>query len=493
MLPPKVLMLGLDSASATLVRRWTSSGALPNLRLLEEEGVRGVLRSPPGLGDDATWASFYTCTAPGAHGRYYFHSIQPASYELPFVQDAHLKREPFWNVLDRAGRRVAVIDVPKVPPSRPFGGLHLTDWRVHGRDNLTRSTPPELAVELSRRFGEDRTDRADTGDWLCRMDALTESELPVFLDHLLQSIEHKTTLAEELMARERWDLFLLVYKEAHCAGHQCWHLVDPMHPAYSRDVAERLADPLLRIYQALDRAVGQLRERLSPDTLLIVFSDLDMGPNYTAEHILDDVLIALEKTLWPPSTRWRRWYEKAMRLKNPSLPRHAFRPAFQLEHNEISGAVRLNVRGREPFGVINPGAELEAYCTRLTAELMRLVNPATGGPIVGEVIRCDRLYHGENTDKLPDLLVVWNRDAPIESAHSPALGSMPPRPSGLRTGNHLHNGFCLAVGPGLAKGAAFDASITDLGPTVAHRLGVTLPRVDGRPIPELVGSSIPAC
>lgn len=486
-------MLGLDSASATLVRRWTANGALPNLRALQQEGVSGVLRSPPGLGDDATWASFYTCTTPGAHGRYYFHSIQPASYEFPFVQDADARREPFWNALSREGRRVAVIDVPKCPPSQNVNGLHLTDWRVHGRDNRTRSTPPELAAELSRRFGEDRTDRAGTGDWLCRMDALNERELPVFLEHLLQSIEHKTMLAEELMARERWDLFLLVYKEAHCAGHQCWHLVDPVHPAYSRDVAERLADPLLRIYQALDRAIGRLREGLSPDTLLIVFSDLDMGPNYTAEHLLDDVLIALEETLWPPSSRWRRWYETAMRLKNRSLPRHAFRPAFQLEHNEISGAVRLNVRGREPFGVINPGAELEAYCTRLTAELLQLVNPATGGPVVDDVLRCDRIYRGENSDRLPDLLVVWHRNAPIESVHSPTLGSIRPRASGLRPGNHLHNGFCLAVGPAVPKGTSFDASIIDLGPTVAHRLGVTLPRVDGRPIPELVGSSIPAC
>jgi len=487
LMPAKIVMLGLDSASATLVRRWTSSGALPNLRALEQEGVRGVLRSPPGLGDDATWASFYTCTAPGEHGRYYFHSILPASYERPFVQDSHARREPFWNALSREGRRVAVIDVPKCPPSAHVNGLHITDWRVHGRDNITRSSPPELAVELSRRFGEDRTDRAHTGDWLCRMDSLTEAELAVFLDHLLQSIEHKTTLAEELLAREDWDLFLLVFKEAHCAGHQCWHLVDPAHPAYSRDAAERLADPLLRIYQALDRAIGRLRAQLSPEALLVIFSDLDMGPNYTAEHILDDVLIALEDTLWPPRTRWRRWYEKAMRLANRSLPPHAFRPAFQLEHNEISGAVRLNVRGREPLGLISPGPELEAFCTRLTAQLLSLVNPATGGPIVDEVLRCDRLYRGENSDRLPDLLVVWNRDAPIESAHSPVLGSIPARPSGLRTGNHLHNGFCLAVGPGLAQGAAFDASITDLGPTVAHRLGVNLVGVDGRPIAELSG------
>jgi hypothetical protein len=126
-----------------------------------------------------------------------------------------------------------------------------------------------------------------------------------------------------------WDLFLLVYKEAHCAGHQCWHLVDPAHPAYSQDAAERLADPLL--------------------------GWCGTGPHRLNRHCR------------------RRW-----------------------------GAHR---RAR-------PGCGRGTTCTMDSA---------------------------------------WRL-------------------------------------PGLSKGAAFDAPITDLGPTVAHRLGVNPQRVDGQPIPERAGS-----
>lgn len=488
-------MLGLDSASATLVARWTACGALPHLRAIQDSGVRGVLVSPPGLGDDATWASFYTCTTPGAHGRYYFRSIQPASYEFPYVREEHVKRSPFWKALSRAGCRVAVIDVPKCPLSPEINGLHLTDWRVHGRDQETRSIPRELASEVQARFGPDRTDRPGTEDWRCRMDVLGEAELRVFLDHLLTSIEDKTRLAEELLAREKWDLFLLVYKEAHCAGHQLWHLVDPAHPAYSPELAERLDNPLLRVYQALDRAIGRLRAQLSADSKLLVFSDLDMGPNYTGEHILDEVLLLLERALRPSRPLHSRWLEGFMKLKRQvkglvtgryrPLTTHAFRHAFQLEHNEISGTIRINVRGREPMGLVQPGADYDDFCSKLSHELLQLTNPETGESLVDEVLRVDQLYQGENRDLLPDLLVLWNRNAPIQSAHSPLMGSIRPRPSGLRTGNHLHNGFCLATGPTLGGASEFKAAITDLGPTVSQWLGVNLPDVDGRPIPEL--------
>jgi predicted AlkP superfamily phosphohydrolase/phosphomutase len=292
-MPTKLFLLGLDSASVTLVRRCIASGDLPNLRALRQEGAWGILTSPPGLGDDAAWASFSTCTIPGAHGRFYFRSVQPGSYEYQRVQDSHRKRESFWDALGRQGLRTAVVDVPKCPLSTEINGLHLTDWHVHGRDNVTRSFPPELAPQVLHRYGDDRTDRPGTKDWLCRLEKLEEAKLEQFLEHLLESIERKTMLAEELLARKDWDLFLLVFKEAHCAGHQCWHLVDPVHPAYSAVLAERLANPLLRVYRALDRAVGKLRALLSPDADLLLFSDLDMGPNYTGEHILDDILKSL--------------------------------------------------------------------------------------------------------------------------------------------------------------------------------------------------------
>jgi len=102
-----------------LVRLLLENGDLDSARteLARARGQWGPLRSPPGLADDATWASFYTGVLPGRHGRYFFRAIKPGSYATPRWKDEYLMHTPFWDVLSDAGSRIAVIDVPKCPLS----------------------------------------------------------------------------------------------------------------------------------------------------------------------------------------------------------------------------------------------------------------------------------------------------------------------------------------------------------------------------------------
>ena len=51
----------------------------------------------------------------------------------------------------------------------------------------------------------------------------------------------------------------------------------------------------------------------------------------------------------------------------------------------------------------------------LTAELMKVVNADTGEPLIKDIVVTRREYSGEYLEKLPDLLVTWNRNAPISA------------------------------------------------------------------------------
>ena len=494
--PAKVMVIGLDSADYKLVSEWCDSGDLPVLQSLKEKGVHGRLMSPAGMGDDATWASFYTAVSPARHGRYFVKAIQHGSYETPFFCDADLQHEPFWNVLSRAGRKIAVIDVPKCPSATALNGIHLTDWHVHGRDHATRSWPPEIAPDLLARYGDDRTDRWDA-DWLCRLDSLSTDEIETLIHRLLESIDHKLSAAETFLAHGDWDLFLIVFKESHCVGHGCWHLLDKSHPAYSAEQALRFGHPIKRIYQAIDRAIAKLLEQAGSGCHVIVFSDLGMGPNYTGEHLLDAVLLRLEDSLtWPLRQRIAmaaeriKWKVRARPLdEGASVHPHRSRRAFQLEHNEMSGAIRLNIIGREAEGRIPPGYAVENFCRLLTGELLKLVNSETGHPIVDSVLRTKALFKGDHVDALPDLFVVWNRHCPIAAAVSPTIGEIRIAPPAYRTGNHLPGGFYLSCGPGITKAAQLPpASIMDIGPTIAAWLETSLYNLDGKPISALCGS-----
>jgi predicted AlkP superfamily phosphohydrolase/phosphomutase len=174
--------------------------------------------------------------------------------------------------------------------------MQVADWQVHGRDHEdTCSWPPDFAPALLAEFGDDMTDRPGQ-EWLCRMDLLSEHEYQFFVERLLDGIERKTKASTALLAQGNWDLFLVVFKEAHCVAHQCWHLLDESHAAHSAKLAQALRNPIKRVYQALDAAIGQLLASADSTTRTIVFSDLGMGPNYTGEHLLEQVLLRLERS-----------------------------------------------------------------------------------------------------------------------------------------------------------------------------------------------------
>ncbi|CAN5332221.1 hypothetical protein BH24PSE2_BH24PSE2_20800 [soil metagenome] len=150
---------------------------------------------------------------------------------------------------------------------------------MHGRDGDTRSVPRELAENLLAQFGEDRTDSVGSGENLCRHAALNQRLRDDLLRHLHQSVDDKTRVAEELLAREAWDLLLVVFKEAHCAAHHCW----PPGPE------------LRGIYASLDAGLGRLLRFADRETTVLIFSDLGMSANSTANHLLDRILRRLER------------------------------------------------------------------------------------------------------------------------------------------------------------------------------------------------------
>ncbi len=72
------------------------------------------------------------------------------------------------------------------------------------------------------------------------------------------------------------------------------------------------------------------------------------------------------------------------------------------------GGIRVNLKGREPDGIISPGAEMEAFCEDLSLKLLEIIDYDTGIPMIKSVRRTSEMYQGESLDHLPDLLVEWS-------------------------------------------------------------------------------------
>jgi predicted AlkP superfamily phosphohydrolase/phosphomutase len=501
MASPRLMCLFLDSAEQSLLLRWAREGLLPNVRNLLATGAWSTTEGPVGF-SSAVWPTIATGVSPARHGRHSYKQIRPGSYETYLFHPDHLKAEPFWDAVGRAGRRVCVIDFPSVPLSRNLNGAHVVEWGLHDAEVGFRTWPPELSRDIRRRFGHDPVGICDQG-------YVGTRGLAQLRDALVARVEKKTQLVEHLLAAGDWDVFVAGFGESHCVGHRFWHLHDPTHPRHDQAEARAVGDPVCDVYVALDAAIGKLFERTAAGTVRVLVSSHGMGPDYYqyARHILEPFLERLghtprfERSGAVRSVLRRCWHWMPRRLRSAVAPTQRLlldrleprldpnRSCFHM-FNYVYGGIRLNLSGREPRGCIEPGAEADAFCTQLAADLQELVDVDEGRPVVRRVLRTADLYEGPYLDDLPDLLVEWNLTFYPRAVHSPKTGTILNELLGPRTGDHRMEGLICASGPQVRPGRIeAPVSAADIAPTLAAVAGVALPNVDGRPIAAILNGT----
>ncbi len=505
-----VVVLGFDAAAPGLIRDW----ALPAFARLRADGVTTSTRNPPGLYVGAVWPSLITGTSPSRHGRWCYDQFVPGTYGVRRMTAEDYQVAPFWMALDRAGKRVAIVDVPKSPIRALGHGLQLADWGTHDPDSLGfRAYPETLARDVQRRY---RTEPVG----LCDHYGHDREAVQRLCDRLIERTERRTELCLDLLARERWDLFFAVFTESHCAGHQLWWLHDPTHPEHDPALRRALGDPMERVYRALDRSLARLLAALPTEATVLVLASHGMGPHYDGSLLLADMLAAmhvsgarrdavstlqrtwhaapaaLRRVVNPLAVRTGLWLGRrragappglgsALRTPDPTRMRY-----FAVPNNDCHGAIRLNVVGREPAGCIQPGRDFDAAIDALGEELSTFVNEDTGRPVVAALHRIETLYPGEPHEALPDVIVDWDRSATIQRVVSTRYGRLARPKVTSRTGDHQPTGLLIARGPGIASGHAIaPIESVDLAPTISSILGLPRPDLDGHPIEAIVAPS----
>ncbi len=329
---------------------------------------------------------------------------------------------------------------------------------------------------------------------------------------------YKAATAQWLLDQDAWDLAVVGFCETHPASHYLWPA-----GADSVETGDPAAfGPLRNVYRALDTAIGALRERLPADAVLMVTSGDGVRPNRCGWHLLPAVLERLGYTSSnrpsaaaadapPPSPAqaargrliaavkrnvaavlpWRLRDRIGVWLQMSGIDWSKTR-AFTLP-TDLEGCIRINLRGREPHGIVEPGAEYAALCEEIRGRLEELVNPATGAPAVRKVWIRDQVFPGPKQEELPDVLVSWNDEASLTALQSPRFGEVAGVNPDVRSGTHSASGFLLAAGPAVPAGIRGRGRLTDVAPTVLALLGSTRDRdLDGRPLDALTQAPTPA-
>ena len=501
----KVFILGVDGAPLRLLRDWAEKGALPTFARLFSEGAYGDLESvyPPVTAP--AWTSFLTGRNPGKHGISDWYARAPGSYRLRPVDSTYIKSATMWDEAREGGRKVVSLGLPMNYPPPQVDGIIVSGLESPG--GKCYSFPESIQDEVARVVPEFRTHLSE---------AYRPGRAEPVIKDLLDLVDVQSRLAKHFLRTAEWDLFVLQQQASDWSMHFFWHCMDSQHPRYTAKEARLYGDVIQRVFRRIDDGLGEILELLPPDTDVVVVSDHGFGSLekfvFINNWLMQLGLLHLKKD---PATRVKRvlfdlgitpdiLYRAAERLGMNKL---AFRAGKALRYNLLStlflsqnnidwsrtkaysvgsvGQVYVNLKGREPEGVVEPGGDYEAVRDQIISAIPRLADPDTGETVISRAVRKEEMYHGPYLDTLPDVLL-FTRDFRYQGGGlSEFMSNRLVAPSFAFTGTHRMEGVLMAYGPSIKPGPTTGASILDIAPTVLHLLGLPVPEdMDGRVLVE---------
>ncbi|MGB7440670.1 MAG: alkaline phosphatase family protein [Coleofasciculaceae cyanobacterium] len=267
-----VIAIGLDASDPSLLEKWMSQGHLKNLRRLREQGAYGRLRTFDYYRAETPWETFLTGCSPKNTGYWAPVKFHPDTYEAQDIEAYDFfEHPPFYALGD--DYRVAVFDMPHSTLADGVNGLQVLAWGAHAPLTPSHSRPPELLQEITDKHGEHPALHKDFAS--CQnLTALTE------LQKLLETgIHRRAVVCQDLLQREPWDFFLTIFGETHSAGHYLWHTSQPDHPLYEEMKAYSGGDKMLKVFEAVDKAVGDIVSKSPENANILVFAAHGMGTN----------------------------------------------------------------------------------------------------------------------------------------------------------------------------------------------------------------------
>jgi predicted AlkP superfamily phosphohydrolase/phosphomutase len=476
--PGRLLIIGWDGADWEILDDLVARDVLPTVKAILESGLRGDLLSTIPSHSWAAWSSFLTGVNPGRHGIFDFVERHPTdpTRRIP-VSSTSIGASTFLERLSEAGKEVRVGNIPVTYPPMSVRGKMISGVAIPRGANFVH--PPEWEEELQQ-LAPFPINGMEPKLFRDRPEALVE-EARRFVEQRSASFE--------LLLEGDWDLAACVYVAPDRLQHAFGAYLLPSHPDYPRLSDTPLADAIRGVYALLDANIDRLRAAAGPDTTVILMSDHGFRPVSRATTLNG---ILRELGYWMPS-RSRSTVARIRRsgfVRNLSHSRVGLRAKQSLRRpssvnwdgsraygSATGGGVSVNLRGREPNGIVE-AKDLDATLAELTEALLAYEDPRTGSRPVAEVQRREELYDGPYVDLAPDLFVITNDQWSFAEGKD-------------WTGEHRREGILAATGGRVSASLALPARrIEDIPATALAFCGVPAGDIDGRPIEEIAGRAL---
>lgn len=498
-------IIQFDAASASFLRRLFADERLPVLGRARDDGVWYDLDAPATTFAAGAQHTLYSGVELADHGLFYPFQWSPTEQRVRYMT-AFEAPPPVWERIGKRGGSTLAIDpYESRPPDTAPPGTLVCGWQLHDRVVLRKWSEPAPAHDrLARLLGPPRPVDEVFGRH-------TVGEMLALRRRLLGAPKRVADAARLLLGERDYDLAWFTFCAAHVAGHQFWDLSQLDADELDAGSAHVLATTLEDVYVAIDAAIGQIMSALPAGTDVMLTSPVGMDVNTSRADMLPEMLARVLDPDVPRGDGGRSsiwWLRSAVssstraKIANALPEKVALDLTGRLEVRGIDwsatrafahpaenqGYIRLNLRGRERDGIVEPD-EVDGLLAMIADGLRTFVD-LDGEPAIESIERVgDAFGGGRRSDLLPDLIVRWT-DRPataLEGVRSARYGVVLRQGVGSgRSGNHTEGDAWVLLLPGAARVVAPGptARLEDIAATAAALAGDDVTDMVGRPLLE---------
>lgn len=488
----KVIVIALDGATWSLLKKLIIENKTPNLRKIVEKGVYGVLKStiPPITGP--AWVSFATGKNPGKHGCYDFSIPVKRLDELHTISSKDIKTHTFYELLEQYGKNNILVNLPASTPPR-IKGIVIADLLSFSKQLWF---PKELIHEIPELENYRLSPKGEI---------MLNREVKKLVKDIVELESVRFNIAYKLFTKKKWDFFFLLFSGTDWIQHVSYYqLINNGEHAG------------LTIFMEIDKYIGMVLNALQKENYsLFIMSDHGFNSYKGTFHVNDWLeakrfLMREEKS--ETSTEYVHQVEKEM-CKAKELGIQIQIPSFILkiaEYFPFTHYVYLKLKKIFKFNIKKPNLFINlkktyAYSTITGASNFSGIYINSYPPFVNGIIKSREDYEKvrkEIINKLASLpFITWARKKE-EVYWGPYLLSAPDiilksskyvidkswnYPSRALRNEHHIDGIFIAYGPNFKRGAVLqNASILDIAPTILHIFDVPIPKdMDGKVLKEI--------
>jgi predicted AlkP superfamily phosphohydrolase/phosphomutase len=429
------------------------SQEMPNLSNLRNAGVWGPLKSCEPPITVPAWASMLSSKNPGRLGFYGFRNRADHSYDkLTIATSTVVKEDRVWDILSRTGKETILVSVPQTYPPRPLRGCMISCFLTPDATHQY-TYPPEFKSEVEAVVGEyifDVTDfRSDNKD------------------NILHQIHTMTAkrfqLAQHLLRTKPWDFFMMVEIGVDRMHHAFWKYMDTTH--HKHEPGNRYQNAIRDYYRFVDREMGALLRCVPDDTVVLVVSD------HGAQKMEGGICV----NEWLMQNNYLKLLEPPIGAMPLARAKVNWRETTAWGEGGYYARIFLNVKGREPQGLIDP----DKYESTRSTMIQRLeaLGDEKGRPIGTRVYRAEDLYP-ETRGIAPDLIayfgnLAWRSVGTVGSGKIHTFEN----DTGPDDANHAPHGI-FVMNDRKRPIAGFqrnDLQLMDVAPTILRLLEVPVP------------------